>query len=457
MRLLLGVETEYALHAVTSHGEPAGREEVAYELFDLARLLYPCLPDGSSNGLFLPNGGRLYLDAGAHPELATPECADPWEALRHLRAGERLLDRLARQLLANGGYSEVTLFRSNVDYQGETWGSHESYLLRSYDAPFLAEQLIPHLVSRIVYAGAGGFDPRTAGGHFTLSPRAWFLTSPVSNASLSDRPLLHLKDEPHCEGSFHRLHLICGETLCSDTATVLRLGTTALISALADRERRVAWGVQLEDPLDALQQFADDPTLTVTARGFGGRELTALQIQRHYLSQVQAGVWGGELPEWAPRLVTLWRDILDRLERDLPSLHRTLDWTIKRALYGQWLAQRGGSRLGARRPELLEADLRFGQLGRPSVFGELDAQGVLDHRQCDPGTVDEALLSGPAGDRGRLRSEWIRRLAAPSSVLDGRYACGWSGIWDEISARQLRFTDPFATTAAWEPMRELPD
>ncbi len=445
----MGVETEYAIYGTVRNGQAVDREYVARRLIDIARERYPVLSDGSDHGVFLPNGGRLYVDAGNHPELATPECSDPWETLRYIRAGEMLLEEIVREELASGQYAELVLLRANVDYTGDTWGSHESYLLRSYDVPVLAENLVSHLVSRMVFCGAGGFDPGRVERPFTLSPRAAFLNSPVSIASVNDRPILHLKDEPECEGRFHRLHLICGETLCSDTGTVLRLGTTALIAALVDLARQPGLAVRLHDPVEALRTFAADPFFVASARARDGAPLTALGIQRHYLREVSGAVARGELPDWASRLCALWRLTLDRLARDPASLDRTLDWVIKRRLYQQWT--RSANRGRATPVELLEADLRFGQIGRPGVFAEMDRRGVLDHAQASNEEIRRAMLTGPAEGRGKLRSEWIHRLARENRLFDDgeRFSCGWSGIWDGHRERHVSLGDPFASVAGW--------
>jgi len=48
-------------------------------------------------------------------------------------------------------------FRCNVDYvTGAAWGMHDNFMHQA-DPRLLPKQMIPHLVSRIVYTGAGGF------------------------------------------------------------------------------------------------------------------------------------------------------------------------------------------------------------------------------------------------------------------------------------------------------------
>ena len=56
--------------------------------------------------------------------------------------------------------------------------------------PPLHEQLIPHLVSRVIYAGAGGFDSTSSGLTFLLSPRVAHIFR-VSSDQSTGRPRDH--------------------------------------------------------------------------------------------------------------------------------------------------------------------------------------------------------------------------------------------------------------------------
>ena len=87
---LLGVETEYAISAMQGR-EAAARVPVIRRLMELAHATLPNVRDGSSCGLFMENGGRLYLDCGMHVEFSTPECVNPWDAVRYVEAGHQTM------------------------------------------------------------------------------------------------------------------------------------------------------------------------------------------------------------------------------------------------------------------------------------------------------------------------------------------------------------------------------
>src|SRR5512134_2913052 len=69
----------------------------------------------------LTNGARYYVDH-AHPELSTPECADPLTVVRYDRAGERILQRsmeAAKSILADG--QEIVVYKNNSDRKGNSY------------------------------------------------------------------------------------------------------------------------------------------------------------------------------------------------------------------------------------------------------------------------------------------------------------------------------------------------
>src|SRR5207249_4593714 len=126
---------------------------------------------------------------------------------------------------------------------------HESYLHRG-DPCVCPKQIVPHLASRLIYSGAGGFDPRSLGLDFSLSPRVSHLFNVKSSESTKDRGIFHTKDEPLSEKGFHRLHVICGESLSSRLASFLKVGTTALVVAMIEAGLQPGDDVELRSPID---------------------------------------------------------------------------------------------------------------------------------------------------------------------------------------------------------------
>lgn len=458
-RLLHGLETEYAFSQFGEDGEVLDRRGGLRKLFVTARKRLECLPDAASDGLFLGNGSRFYVDAGHHPELSTPECTDPWQLVRYLKAGEAILIDLAQELDASGGRDKPTrtsFFRSNVDYFSlATWGCHESYQYHDREAAMSAE-LIPHFVSRIVYTGAGGFDDRSPGLDFVVSPRVAHLERVRSADSTGHRGIFHVKDEPLSRGGgWHRLHVLCGESLCGEVGSFLKIATTALIVRLIEHDACDGLAVQLQAPLASMKAFAADPKCGHSAGVKKSRQMTAIEIQRHYLAAAEASIGRPYMPDWTKDACRLWRATLDRLEKSESrdgDVAYVLDWTIKQPLYARHAERRGfgqsemarynrlahavAEQLGPHpgkllpslmtlpkdhalarqiepalqrhdiplegfqaflglRAELCEIDTRFGELGERGVHTALERSGAIAHRLAD---VGEAWL--PEGIRG---------------------------------------------------------
>lgn len=447
---LFGVETEYAYTAGT--GEHAGER-----FLEAARSRLAHLP-GPNNDLFLTNGSRLYIDCGSHPELATPECANPWQAVRYCLAGDRIVGDVASNLRDVEGW----VSKCNVDYSGAstTWASHSSFLYRCA-FPDLAQQLVPHLASRIVYSGAGGWHPFKPGLEFVLSPRAFHLNKVISGERANELGLVNVRDESLSRDGNSRLHLQCGDSVESQTAIFLAVGTTALIVALTHAGIEMAAAVALTDPLGAMQTFALDPTCRATAPTARGDRLSAVAIQRHYLRIATEHAGEPFMPRWTPHVCRLWRTILDRLDAGAPwTVSNTLDWAIKYVLYNRMLRQAGKEAcLNAResgtfpaesRNRFLEADLRFAQVTGSGLFHELDQARVLRHRVAGVGRIDRAMSVPPAGSRAAVRGRLIRDLHGQA----GQGSAYWDGIVDRLHNRRCDLSDPFCQKAVWGPVND---
>jgi hypothetical protein len=344
-KTLMGGETEYAISALRSDGEPADQSLLLRQF--MAHALATTLPltTVASQARFVGNGGLLYLDSGLHLEWSTPEVRSPRDLVRYLQAGDKIVHRLAGDFLgASPDIASLFCTRCNVDYLAKTqWASHESFLhhCRPSDLP---SQMLPFLASRVVLSGAGGWDCRCAGLRFTMSPRAQVITETTGMDTQHARPLFHVKNETLSRTGSHRLHVCCSETLCSDIGVLLRFGSTALVLALIEAGGKPGHDVTLLSPVAALRRFAVDPNCKTTVPIRDGRQITAIDIQRHYLGQVQqllAGAGPARLPEWAEEICLLWTRILDDLEAGPAKVEATLDWAIKHRVFSHRLRQHG--------------------------------------------------------------------------------------------------------------------
>ncbi|MGH9073794.1 MAG: proteasome accessory factor PafA2 family protein, partial [Acidimicrobiales bacterium] len=103
----------------------------------------------------LTNGARYYVDH-AHPEYSTPECAAPAELVRYDKAGERILAASMEAAAALPSGSQIVVYKNNSDGKGNTYGTHENYLVeRAVPFARIVQHVMPHFVTRQIYTGAG--------------------------------------------------------------------------------------------------------------------------------------------------------------------------------------------------------------------------------------------------------------------------------------------------------------
>ena len=237
-RRIFGLENEYGVTCTLRGQRRLSPDEVARYLFRRV------VSWGRSSNVFLENGARLYLDVGSHPEYATPECDSIADLVVHDKAGERILEGLVRsaeqRLREEGIRGEVYLFKNNTDSAGNSYGCHENYLVeRDGDFTKFTDVLIPFLVTRQVYAGAGKVLQTARGAMYCVSQRAEHIWEGVSSATTRSRPIINTRDEPHADAErFRRLHVIVGDSNMSEYTTFLKVGTTSIVLRMLEEDSR---------------------------------------------------------------------------------------------------------------------------------------------------------------------------------------------------------------------------
>ena len=148
------------------------------------------IEDPTLANVVLTNGARYYVDH-AHPEYSSPEVTLPRDAVTWDRAGDAIALESVRLLAARPGQPPVNLYKNNADGKGQSYGTHENYLMpRRTPFPDIVRHLIPFFVTRQVVCGAGrvglGVDSRGAG--YQISQRADFFETEVGLETTLKRP-----------------------------------------------------------------------------------------------------------------------------------------------------------------------------------------------------------------------------------------------------------------------------
>ena len=436
-RRIFGLENEYGVTCTLRGQRRLSPDEVARYLFRRV------VSWGRSSNVFLANGARLYLDVGSHPEYATPECDSLEDLVAHDKAGERILAQLvesAEQRLAEEGIrGDIYLFRNNTDSAGNSYGCHENYLTsRRDELAHYTEVLIPFLVSRQIYAGAGKVLQTARGAMFCVSQRAEHIWEGVSSATTRSRPIINTRDEPHADSDrYRRLHVIVGDSNMGEYPTFLKVGATSILLRMLEDPRVVLRDMTLENPIRAIREISHDLTGTRRVRLANGREASALEIQSEYLNRALRYAETHDLQPQEKQALGMWEHVMSGLETDPFSLGREIDWVTKHNLIE---AFRDRHDLPLSHPRVALMDLQFHDINRErSVFYKLQRRGLVERIVTDA-AIAEAVETPPQTTRARLRGEFIR--VAKERKRD--YTVDWVHLkLNDQAQRTVLCKDPF--------------
>ncbi|RMH81662.1 MAG: Pup--protein ligase [Actinomyces sp.] len=436
-RRIYGIENEYGVTCTLRGQRRLSPDEVARYLFRRV------VSWGRSSNVFLANGARLYLDVGSHPEYATPECDSVHDVVVHDKAGERILEQLllsAESRLADEGINgDVYLFKNNTDSAGNSYGCHENYLTsRRDDFSAYTEVLIPFLVSRQIYAGAGKVLQTARGATYSISQRAEHIWEGVSSATTRSRPIINTRDEPHADAErYRRLHVIVGDSNMSEYTTFLKVGACSLMLRMLEEPTVVLRDMTLENPIRAIREISHDLTCRRRVRLANGREVSALDIQSEYLERALRFAERHELDPVEKQALDMWEHCVTTLARDPFELDREVDWVIKYKLVEAYRQRHG---LSMADPRVALIDLQYHDVDRRrGLFYRMQRRGLVE-RTCSDAEVSRAVERPPETTRARLRGEFIRR----AKERRREYTVDWVHLkLNDQTQRTVLCKDPF--------------
>lgn len=436
-RRIMGLENEYGVTCTLRGQRRLSPDEVARYLFRRV------VSWGRSSNVFLENGARLYLDVGSHPEYATPECDSISDVVAHDKAGERVIESLVESAEARmreeGIRGSVFLFKNNTDSAGNSYGCHENYLTtRSEEFSRFAEVLIPFLVSRQIYAGAGKVLLTARGPVYCLSQRAEHIWEGVSSATTRSRPIINTRDEPHADAErFRRLHVIVGDSNMSEYATFLKVGAMSIMLRMLEDSSVVLRDFSLENPIRAIREISHDMSCTRRVRLSNGRELSALEIQTEYYERALRYSEQQGLPEEELKALAMWGKALDTIRVDPLGMSGEADWVMKYQLIERY---REKHQISLAHPQVALIDLQYHDVSRSrGVFYKLQDRGIAK-RIVDDQRIDRAVLEPPATTRAKLRGEFIRK--AKEKRRD--FTVDWVHLkLNDQAQRTVMLKDPF--------------
>ena len=362
--------------------------------------------------LIIYNGARFYNDH-THPEYATGECCSLFNLVAQDKAGERIVDICARRRTEMLGQGWVRIYKNNTDYEGHSYGCHENYLMdRAIPFDRIVKGLLPFFATRPIYAGAGkvGEERGKQAALYQLSQRAEFFETIASVDTMHKRPMVNTRDEPHADSRrYRRLHVIVGDSNMSEYITALKVGATALVAALIERDALP--DVVLKDPVAAMRNVARDQSYQwlVEVEDGPNRLIPAVAIQRMYLDVARREMAGRDRDtDW---VLKAWREVLDALERDAMGLVGVCDWVTKRWLLDRFCEAEGLSWENPKHLTWLQSqDLEYHNVDREQgLYYLLESQGKMVRLVGDE-EVAEAMASPPPGTRAYFRGRCLEKF-----------------------------------------------
>ncbi len=403
----MGLETEYGVTCVVDGQRRLSPDEVARYLFRKVVVW------GRSSNVFLPNGGRLYLDVGSHPEYATAECDNLSDLIKQDQAGDRIVEELAvsaeTRLNAEGIKGQIHLFKNNMDAAGNSYGCHENFSVsRKKNFEEVTESIIPFLITRQIFCGAGKWISSSKGANFQISQRAEHMWESVSSATTRSRPIINTRDEPHADPEeYRRLHIIVGDSNMSETTTVLKVATTELMLRAAELGL-LKDKFTIENPIKTIREISNDLNFRNSFRLSSGREITALQMQNEMYNIVSSMPGLDEILEkpFYRYALNLWRRSLDALEsQDYSLVDMELDWMIKKKFMNSYKEKHQLNDMDSR---LILLDISYHNIRKDrGLFYILEKSGMAKTLITN-NDVNGAMENPPETTRAALRGRFIK-------------------------------------------------
>ena len=385
-----GVEQEYAT------GAPS------MELFEAlgGTGVFSFRQDDGIPRAFLRNGGLCYIHSYLF-ELCTPECKTPLEVVAYDKACEAYA-RLASWSLEERSGKKVHIYKTNIasDPKGEvpytTVGCHENYLVDRVSYLENQHLILPYMILRQVFVGAGGFVE----GKYLVSPRTIFPKKLFSETS-TDYPIMSTRDEPHTDARYTRAHIVNGEGARSEYTTWLKHSITSYVLK-AIEQGYLKKAPEIDLPLESNKTIAlnleGDWLVPLT----GGESMSVIDyLNIYYLAPIEELFRDTPISSDDEKALREFRWVLDKLDCGLiESLDGSIEWVIKKRLTENALDYYLED--GLDEEEARAAVLNQYMAVTDPLYDELVENNKIKSIVSED-TIEQAFYEAPPESRGALR------------------------------------------------------
>ena len=369
----------------------------------------------------LSNGARFYNDH-THPEYSTPECSSLFSLVAHDVAGEKIVAESTKIRNQELGDKSVQIFKNNTDYSGHSYGTHDNYLIpRKIPFDHLVKGLVPFLVTRQLYAGAGKIgseNPNSIGYKgLQLAQRSDFIEKILSIETMTQRPIINTRDEPHAiRNKYRRLHLIMGDANMSAYATALKVGSTRLVLNLIGSGGALP-DIELENPVEDVQKVSLEKNRNAKLKKTSGDSITALEIQEIYLEAIEQN-FSNQNKEWS-WIIQEWGKTLNDFKHSPEKLSNRIDWAIKEKLFLEFMESENFSWDD---PMLQSLDLEYHNLDPDrGLYRGLEQENHV-YSLLTEEEINCAIELPPAETRAKIRGDAVNKESEKIKSIH------WTGI-----------------------------
>ena len=399
----------------------------------------------------LRNGSRIYL-CNFSLEIATPECRNAFELLKYDKAMEFYM-QIASEIVncvsergrecehENGlcadaaDVARVCVWRANTELNPSfTRGTHENYAI---SRDFKKELILPFLVLKPIFFGAGGYVSEKLGSEkeminaaeYVISPRAIATKYVYGGGGERKHPIFSIKGITNL-----RIHVDSGEGLRLEVARFLNNAITSfVICAIEDGKiRRVD---KLEEPLATFKAISRETGGEWKIKLENGSTVGAIDyINSHYLDAIEGLFEEKEAIEWDIYALKTFKRLVEKMNEGLLEdefVVKRVEWLLKMHLLERdvfrfecvdGVVSGGESEKGMR----IAACFAFSNVC-DADFYEAVADEIGVERLLSEEDIADALLNPPRNSRASLRNRLLEEIVGMGEHPDNIFV-RWNRI-----------------------------
>jgi hypothetical protein len=244
-------------------------------------------------------------------------------------ANERYSEKLKRRRRTS---TYIQCWKANVEIDKRySRGTHESYIVERKNFVGREHLLIPFLVLRKIFFGAGGYVAEKEGVKYVLSPKA-MVARRVFTESPSQWPILSTRDEPLGSKDSYRVHVTSGEGVRSE---VTRLLCNAITSYVIDaiESGKITHVENIFNPLQTFKDIAENTSGDWRIKLMNGRtELAIDYLTSNYLEAIEKLFAERKVSYWDKYALDTFKRVCAKFEQGLledPYVFRRIEWVMK--------------------------------------------------------------------------------------------------------------------------------